>query len=561
MTWRRTIGGDVTTAPAAALPPENYVGYIFRLAEKHTRRVFSMPSRHRAAAIALAIAVTAAGIVWNSRTAGGADAYGYVSQAALWRAGSLHVDQAFALDAPWPDPLWTFAPLGYRPATNGTDLVPIYSPGLPLLMAAAQTVAGHCAAFWVVPILAGVLVLATYAIGVRLGHPVAGVAAAALVATSPTLLFMLMAPMSDVPVTAAWAVAIAAVLGRSTTSAAGAGLAVSLGILIRPNLAPLAAVLMLWIAWRDRRWPRVAAFVAAVLPGVIAVALINRALYGSPLTSGYDSLWRLFAWDHVWPNLTRYGTWLITAEPVLTTLGIAGLAVLMRRAWPSVEVRQAVVLFVAFVIVAWAQYFPYTVFDQWWFLRFLLPAWPVLAIGAAAAGAALIRSDRARIAATALLVAAATIGIAQAAGRGVFRSAQDESKYTEVAQAIASIVPPDGVVLAMQHSGSIRYYAGRMTLRWDYLNPAWLDRAVAWLSAKGHRPYLLVERFERQQMRLHFDGSDVGRLDWAPLATFRNGEILLYDAVRRDNQSPPTAVPERARPGCVPAATMPAFRW
>ena len=49
------------------------------------------------AAIGLAIAVTAAGVGWNTQTAGGADAYGYVSQAALWRAGTLHVDHAFAL--------------------------------------------------------------------------------------------------------------------------------------------------------------------------------------------------------------------------------------------------------------------------------------------------------------------------------------------------------------------------------------------------------------------------------------------------------------------------------
>jgi len=518
----------------------------------------------RLAAIALAIAVTAAGLLWNTQTAGGADAYGYVSQAALWRAGTLHVDHAFALDPPWPTPLWTFAPLGYRPALNGTDLVPIYAPGLPLLMAAAQTVAGHCAAFWVVPILGGVLVLATYGLGVRLGRPVDGVAAAALVATSPAFLFMLMAPMSDVPVTAFWALAIAAVLGRSTSSAIAAGLAASIAILIRPNLVPLAAVLAIWTAWRDRHWRRCAVFIAATLPGVTAVALVNRALYGSPATSGYESLERLFRWEHIWPNVSRYGTWLVTAEPVLAVAGLAGLVVLLRRVGPSRDERSAAVLFLAVVIVAWAQYFPYTVFDQWWYLRFLLPAWPLLALGAAATGAAFIRSNRTRLIAALVLIAACTVGLVQAVTRGAFRAAQGESKYTEVAAAVASIVPSDGVVLSMQHSGSLRYYTGRMTLRWDYLDPAWLDRAVAWLAAKGHRPFLLVERFERQQIRLHFDGSEVGRLDWQPLATLRNGEILLYDAMRRDKEPPPTPVPERQRMRCVPPGPpgpMPAFRW
>jgi 4-amino-4-deoxy-L-arabinose transferase-like glycosyltransferase len=554
----------VTTARASATrirlrTIQKYVGYIFRLTEKHTRRIFLMP--HRIGAVLLAILVTAAGIVWNSQTAGGADAYGYVSQAALWRAGSLHVDHRFALDAPWPAPLWTFTPLGYRPATNGTDIVPSYSPGLPMLMAAAQAVAGHCAAFWVVPILAGVLVLATYGIGVRLGHPIAGLAAAALVATSPTLLFMLMAPMSDVPVTAFWALAVLAVLGRSTSSSVAAGLAASIAILIRPNLVPLAAVPAIWIAWRDRRWRRVAAFIAGVVPAIVAVALINNSLYGSPVTSGYESLWQLFKWDHLWPNLRRYTAWLTTVEPVLAIAGLAGLAFLMRRAWPSETVRQAAALFVPFVIVAWAQYFPYTVFDDWWYLRFLLPAWPLLAIGAAAAGAAGVTSERVRRIAAIVLIAVCVAGVMHAKSRYVFTVGQGESKYTEVASAVALIVPPDGVVLSMQHSGSLRYYAGRMTLRWDYLDPEWLDRAVSWLAAKGHRPFVLVERFERQAIRRQFGGSGVGRLDWQPLATFRDGNILLYDAMRRDNQQPPATVAERERVRCVPPAVMRPFSW
>ena len=526
------------------------------------------------AAIGLAIAVTAAGVGWNTRTAGGADAYGYVSQAALWRAGTLHVDHAFALGAPWPTPLWTFTPLGYRPATNGTDLVPTYSPGLPLLMAAAQTIAGHCAAFWVVPILGGVLVFATYGLGLRFGGPATGVAAAALVATSPTFLVMLMAPMSDVPVTTFWALAILAAMGRTSSSAIAGGLAASIAILIRPNLVPLAAVLAIWVAWRDRHWRRCALFIAAALPGIIAVALINRALYGSPTTSGYEGLGRLFRWEHIWPNVSRYGTWLITAEPVLAIAGLAGLVVLMRRARPRAaeasggrpprDDRCAAALLPAVVIVAWAQYFPYTVFDEWWYLRFLLPAWPALALGAAATGAAFIRSRRTRLIAALVLIAAGALGVTQAVSRFAFRAAQGEAKYTEVAAAVASIVPADGVVLSMQHSGSLRYYASRMTLRWDYLDPAWMDRAVAWLAAKGHRPFVLVERFEREAMRRQFDGSAVGRLDWAPLATFRNGEILLYDAMRRDKEPPPTAVPERERMRCVPPGPlgpMPAFRW
>jgi hypothetical protein len=70
-----------------------------------------------------------------------------------------------------------------------------------------------------------------------------------------------------------------------------------------------------------------------------------------------------------------------------------------------------------------------------------------------------------------------------------------------------------------------------------------------------------VERFERQAIRRQFGGSGVGRLDWQPLATFRDGNILLYDAMRRDNQQPPATVAERERVRCVPPAVMRPFSW
>jgi hypothetical protein len=35
------------------------------------------------------------------------------------------------------------------------------------------------------------------------------------------------------------------------------------------------------------------------------------------------------------------------------------------------------------------------------------------------------------------------------------------------------------VILSVQHSGSLRIYADRLTLRFDALDPLWLDRTVA----------------------------------------------------------------------------------
>ena len=127
--------------------------------------------------------------------------------------GDLTVPIPLAATAPWPDPVWTFAPHGFRPAVSASAIVPVTAPGLPLLMAAAKALGGHCAMFLVTPLSGALLVWLTFAIGRVLGSEVLGLAAAWLVATSPAVLAMLVSPMSDVPAAAAWAAAIYFVLG------------------------------------------------------------------------------------------------------------------------------------------------------------------------------------------------------------------------------------------------------------------------------------------------------------------------------------------------------------
>jgi hypothetical protein len=59
-------------------------------------------------------------------------------------------------------------------------------------------------------------------------------------------------------------------------------------------------------------------------------------------------------------------------------------------------------------------------------------------------------------------------------------------------------------VLALQHSGSIRYYANRPTLRWDLLSPQHLDHVLTILRAQGHEPFLVVDGGEYENFRRKF---------------------------------------------------------
>ena len=153
------------------------------------------------------MAVAAAGIKYGTYAASGSDSYGYVSQADLWLTGRLRVDQR-ALDLASPFDDWALSPLGYHPGPTPHVIVPTYAPGLPLLMAAAKTAAGANGPYYIVPLMGALTVLLTFLLGRLLFDGVVGMAAAALMAVSPTFQFQLMWPMSDVPAAAAWTLAV-----------------------------------------------------------------------------------------------------------------------------------------------------------------------------------------------------------------------------------------------------------------------------------------------------------------------------------------------------------------
>jgi hypothetical protein len=500
----------------------------------------------RTATIAIALGVFLLGAIFATKSAGGADAYGYVSQADLWLEGRLAIAQPFAGEVPWPRGRDTFMPLGYK-ATVRDDIpsiVPIYSPGLPLIFAVVKAIGGHDALFYVVPLLGSLLVLATYGIGCRLGSPGAGLIGAALVATSPAVLFMLMWPMTDVPVAAAWAAAFYLLTGPGARNAFAAGVVSGVAVMVRPNLVPLAAFAGCYYLpdlfrheSRGRAVRLAVLFTLGVLPGVIAVGAINNNLYGSPFLSGYGRLSDLFAWEHIRFNVRRYLIWLVQTHSPVAVAGLIALALPFAWLWPGVRERRRVVIAALFVFSTWAQYVVYVVFDEWWYLRFLLTAWPFMMVGAGVVAMG-IWHPGGRLARTAV-VAGVVLQLLFQTGVVVEMPAFDqwhgqwrmERRYITAAQTVQRLTPPNSVILSMQHSGTVRYYGSRMTLRYDHLDPRWLDRAVAWLDNRGAHPYLIVESWELSEVVRRFAGSDtVATLAGPPVAVYDEpGLLFLYD--------------------------------
>ena len=75
------------------------------------------------------------------------------------------------------------------------------------------------------------------------------------------------------------------------------------------------------------------------------------------------------------------------------------------------------------------------------------------------------------------------------------------------------------------------YYAGRVTLRYDWIGADRLDTVVADLTALGRRSFLVVDDWEEAEFRARFaPHSRAGRLDWDPLARVSGSpEVRIYD--------------------------------
>jgi hypothetical protein len=273
-------------------------------------------------------------------------------------------------------------------------------------------------------------------------------------------------------------------------------------------------------------------FAAAVVPGCVALALINRHLYGSAMESGYGSTEELFALAYLPTNLSTYPRWLVETETPIVLLAILAPWFLRTPlAWLFIGMT-------AMVAVSYAFYLP---FDNWTYLRFLLPAIPLLLTLSSGVTRRVTQKlsapfGRWVVAGVCLIVMAWRWDNA-----GMQPPHPNDRRFAVVGEFVRDRLPPNAILLSMQHSGSVRYYSGRPTLRWDLLDPDWLDRALTFLRAKGYHPFLLLEDWERPQFTQRFAAhTPLGALDWQPIATY-SGDIRtdIFDPADRGRSSVP----------------------
>lgn len=487
---------------------------------------------------------------WRTRAVGGSDSACYALMTRAYVEGRWQPDSPLAREAPWPEATRVAAPGGFLPsATRAGAAVPICAPGYGLLVAPLARVAGLDAVHVVPPAAAAMVVWLAFVLTRRLTTAWAGVGAAVLVAASPIVLFQAVQPMNDITTGAIWVgVAVAMLAGRPVTT----GLLLGVGLLVRPNLAPAAVVAVLGcgvvaagaeVTGRFRRAATAMSVASlAALPGVAAVLALNASLYGSALQSGYGDLGVLFAWAHVPENVGRYGrTWLATSTPLVLLALTAPVAV-------ATAARRSAWLLAALAAALSVVYLAYRPFPEWWYLRFLLPAVVlsiVLAVSALAALSTRVGRRAGVLAATAIVVAVAITTSRTSETREALGLARLEARFPLTSEVVATRLPATAVLVTGWSSGAVRFQPGREVVMWDALDPAWLDRALAWLDGHGRPAAIALESWEQEAFRARFAGQTFGALDWPPRYDLDRRVLIFLPADRARYQAGETIATER----------------
>lgn len=451
---------------------------------------------------AVVVAIGLYGVLLAMHTgawAGGSDSSGYLNNARLIRAGKLHESRRVLEGIPAEKlPMYTYVPLGFMPDQN-LELVPTYPMGLSLFMVAVSPFTGwplapH-ATMWL-HAMAGVVLMT--ALGRTLGLSLfASLLGALILALSPLYLLMSLQAMSDVPalVWCSAAVWFAWLSRKNTLWALAAGASIALAVLVRPsNLLIIVPVsLCLGGSWRRWLWLGLGG-----LPGAVFFGLVNLALYGKAITTGYGDVSGAFSFENVVPTLTNYAQWL----PVCLTPGV-----LLALALPWLTRRET--RLIAAVLAAWVlpflgfYLFYYYTHETWWYLRFVLPAFPALILAALLAGQHFATKWNSRTLRMArIIVPLAVLGWAVYWNTrlSIMDAGHREKVYPDSARWARAHLPPNSVILSMQMTGALLYHTNLTFLRSDQFDQRNFGPIEQACQAAGRPIYAILFPFETKDV-------------------------------------------------------------
>ncbi|HUQ87612.1 MAG TPA: glycosyltransferase family 39 protein [Vicinamibacterales bacterium] len=436
-------------------------------------------------------------------TIGGADSYGYVSASRVIAEGRLTDPASIADWLSAPNRTALASPLGWTPSPDGGGIAPTFPIGVSSVMAVFWLIGGPSAVFFVGPVTGLITLLLVYRLAREWFDAETALFASALVAWNPLVITYAKQPMSDMAATMWVTMALLLAVRSSSASAFGAGLAAGAAVMTRPALLIAAAIVPLLAHRGANPRRRLVSAGTALGMGLLIVMAIQNHLFGSPFSTGYGNGAALFAWSHVGTNAgIFFGR---HAWDVVGPLWIPGLVIGIFAERPEPRGKPAAI-FVA-VLLPYLFYLP---FDHWETLRFLLPGLVPLTVIVADGLIHIARSPRKPAVAAALVFTFMSIVVWRSENllrnSSVWDIATTEARYPLAGDWINVNTPPTSVVLANQHSGSLRWYGKRQTLRWDFIDPNQLTQTVQELQSHGATVYVALEGDEVGMFDQRFAG-------------------------------------------------------
>jgi hypothetical protein len=424
---------------------------------------------------------------------GGADTAGYINSARVLTEGkltrSIHLVPELGTESGR-----YCVPLGFTQMENSDIMAPAYPVGLPALLALFGMIAGW---HWgpLLLYVGGVMLTLffCYASSRELGvAPIWAILGAAMFACSPLLIWSAEHLMSD-GVAATWnAAAFYAALRsrRSYNAAACCGAAFMLAVTIRPtNIFILPALIVVTCDWK-----KLAAGCLGGLPLAILLAGYNKILWGEPWKTGYDGFHKMFEWASLGPTLVFYAKWI----PDLLPIGALGLICLPFLAWRSDRRELLGLLLWSFALLGFYAFYPLTRLD-WWWLRYVLPAFPALVIlgtlGIDRLASFTDRNGRPLIAGSlsaALVLVSFGLSVRDWEVLHVPGAARSCDAYMTVADWVKKNTPENAIISTLHLGGTLLFDDERIVIRWDQIRPAEWTTVVASARQSG-RPLYFFE--------------------------------------------------------------------
>lgn len=460
--------------------------------------------RYLAAILLIALTTTIGNTLYRHTLAfaGGSDSSGYVHNSRLILEGKLHRDVRPIADLPLNElERAIYQPLGFLTSNELDKQTPTYPFGYPIILAAFRLIANNDTGILMAIVTIGCLTpISAYFLSRKLDiGPIFSLATALIIGASPLYMFMAMQPMSDVVSTLLATTSVLLAFqskGRPIYSIL-LGVFISLSVLTRiPNvLIILPIVVILYANKKPSSWYLVA---IGGVPGAITFLLLNQFLYGSPFTSGYGNIFALFKFEYFTMTMEHFAFWLTELHTPLVTIAFLATIVFFKK-----RTLEVVVLWLwALSFIIFYAFFYYS-HETWWYLRFILPALPAIAIGACLCLDGLFKrldtTFKTRwinpIAGVVALIFLTSSLTGAYEGKVFFADPQEDNYPLAADWAIANTSPEDSF-LCMQTSGCLFYYTPNAIVRWDALDPEnWSKITEANKNTEGNL-YAILFQFE-----------------------------------------------------------------